>query len=325
MLSYSENILQTLTGKTSLNAVSEEELKNIAHKYPFFAAAQFLVAKKLYADNQDEYKNAIQKSALHFPNILWLNYNLLEETQAEETNTSTTEENLSQPEIIPAEITVDEQAAKKNDELSNEHSQAEIIHEEINTDVQPEEKPLKTYEPVTETNEINVEVLDEPVSEAENDNIITAEEEAEPNERLSNLLKEQAAAFEKPVEETAVPVETIPPHRVDYFASQGIKLEEDKADDKLGKQLKRFTDWLKQMKRISPDLSSMEADPVAESNVQNMAEHSNEPKEVVTEAMAEVLIKQGRPDQAIQIYEKLSFINPSKSAYFAAKIQELKP
>jgi hypothetical protein len=55
-----------------------------------------------------------------------------------------------------------------------------------------------------------------------------------------------------------------------------------------------------------------------------MAEHSNENEEIATEAMAEVLIKQGKPEQAIQIYEKLSFINPSKSAYFAAKIEELK-
>jgi tetratricopeptide (TPR) repeat protein len=317
MLSYSENILQTLTGKSSLNDVSEEELKNIAQKYPFFAAAQFLLAKKLPADNGDDYKNAIQKSALHFPNILWLNYNLLEETQAEEISAAA-EEKLSQPEIIPAEIIVEQ-----NEEAAKEFPQPDIIQEEINTEVQPEEKSLETYEPATETNEINVEVLDEPLSET-SDDIITGEEETEANERLSNLLKEQAAAFEKPVEETEVPVETIPQHRIDYFASQGIKLEEDKADDKLGKQLKRFTDWLKQMKRINPDLNNMETDPAAESRVQNMAEHSNEPKEVVTEAMAEVLIKQGRPEQAIQIYEKLSFINPSKSAYFAAKIQELK-
>jgi len=322
MLSYSENILQTLTGKSSLNDVSEEDLKNIARQYPFFAAAQFLFAKKLHANNHGDYKNAIQKSALHFPNILWLNYNLLEETQAEEIHAPVAEENSSQPEIIPAEIVAGEQSEETAKELSQ--PDINVIQEEINADVQPEEKALETSGPATNTNEINVEVLDEPLSET-GDDVITAEEETEPNERLSNLLKEQAAAFEKPVEETEVPVETIPPHRIDYFASQGIKLEEDKADDKLGKQLKRFTDWLKQMKRINPDLSNIESDPAAEFRVQNMAEHSNEPKEVVTEAMAEVLVKQGRPEQAIQIYEKLSFINPYKSAYFAAKIQELKP
>jgi hypothetical protein len=40
--------------------------------------------------------------------------------------------------------------------------------------------------------------------------------------------------------------------------------------------------------------------------------------------MAEVLGKQGRREKAIQLYQKLSFINPEKSVYFAAKIQQLK-
>jgi hypothetical protein len=114
----------------------------------------------------------------------------------------------------------------------------------------------------------------------------------------------------------------VPYHRVDYFDSQGIRLEE--GNDKLGTQLKRFTDWLKQMKRISPNPVNLGNDEAGENQVQGIAAHSNEAEEIVTEAMAEVLLKQGKPEQAIHIYEKLSFNNPSKSAYFAAKIEELK-
>ncbi|RZA27185.1 MAG: hypothetical protein EOP02_10495 [Proteobacteria bacterium] len=54
------------------------------------------------------------------------------------------------------------------------------------------------------------------------------------------------------------------------------------------------------------------------------AAHSIEEKEVVTEAMAEVWIKQGHNAKAIDIFNKLSLQNPSKSAYFAAKIEQLK-
>ena len=44
-----------------------------------------------------------------------------------------------------------------------------------------------------------------------------------------------------------------PFHTIDYFASQGIKLRaEDLSKDKLGKQLKSFTEWLRSMKRIAP-------------------------------------------------------------------------
>ncbi len=311
MLSYSENILQALTGKSSINDVSEDELKNIADNYPYFGAAQFLLAKKLSLTKADDHKQAIQKAALHFTNELWLHYNFFEEeTLSNDINVLNKEEKI--PEIQQTsidEISIPGIEVVKPGEVSiaeKENKEETETIEDASSSTQPENKFEDSLSPGLD--EEQTELLDEP----------------ETNERLSNLLKEQAAEFEKPVVETELPVETTPPHRIDYFESQGIKLEEDKANDKLGKQLKRFTDWLKQMKRVNPNLNNMETDAIAESQVQNLAEHSNEPKEVVTEAMAEVLLMQGKPEQAILIYEKLSFINPSKSAYFAAKIRELK-
>jgi hypothetical protein len=145
------------------------------------------------------------------------------------------------------------------------------------------------------------------------------------NEKLSSMLQEQAAVFEKPVENsTELDIETTPYHRIDYFDSQGIKLEEEKTSDKLASQLKRFTDWLKQMKSINPNPVSLGSDAAGESKVLDIAAHSNEAEEIVTETMAEVLLKQGKLEHAIEIYQKLSFNNPSKSAYFAAKIAEIK-
>jgi hypothetical protein len=45
---------------------------------------------------------------------------------------------------------------------------------------------------------------------------------------------------------------------------------------------------------------------------------------VITEAMAEVLLQQGRQEKAIEILEKLSLLNPGKRPYFAAKINQIK-
>ena len=61
-----------------------------------------------------------------------------------------------------------------------------------------------------------------------------------------------------------------------------------------------------------------------EKNIQLLAEKSNVENDVVTEAMAEVLARQGLNDKAIVIYQKLSLLDPPKSAYFAAKIDQLK-
>ncbi|HEX5654193.1 MAG TPA: hypothetical protein VFX58_14025 [Chitinophagaceae bacterium] len=116
-----------------------------------------------------------------------------------------------------------------------------------------------------------------------------------------------------------------PYHTVDYFASQGIRFrEEEKPRDKFGQQLKSFTEWLKLLKTAPVAETAVGSTPAAEEKVEQLAAHSLADREVVTEAMAEVWEKQGKHDKALAIYHKLSLLNPSKSSYFAAKIDQLK-
>ena len=124
------------------------------------------------------------------------------------------------------------------------------------------------------------------------------------------------------LDEFEIPFE--PLHTVDYFASQGIRLTEEALnDDQLGKQVKSFTAWLKSMKKLHPG-QLPEQNEVIEKLIQTSSEVSNKSADVLTEAMADVLLKQGKSQKAIEMYEKLSLLNPSKSAYFAAKIESLK-
>jgi hypothetical protein len=125
---------------------------------------------------------------------------------------------------------------------------------------------------------------------------------------------------------TALPEITFEPfHTVDYFASQGIKLSQKEiGNDNLGKQLKSFTEWLKTMKRIVANETPNAVDTKGESKVINLAAHSLQKSDVLTESMAEVWIKQGNMEKAAEVYNKLSLLNPSKKAYFASKIESLK-
>ncbi|MBC7828476.1 MAG: hypothetical protein H7122_12070 [Chitinophagaceae bacterium] len=116
-----------------------------------------------------------------------------------------------------------------------------------------------------------------------------------------------------------------PYHTIDYFASQGIKLQQaDLSKDKFGKQLKSFTEWLRSMKRLPQAATEANLDEATQQSIQQIAEHSFEEKEIVTETMADVWIKQGNREKAIDTLHKLSLLNPSKSHYFAAKIEQLK-
>ena len=140
------------------------------------------------------------------------------------------------------------------------------------------------------------------------------------NENVQRSLKEISSQANTTEETIAFE----PLYTTDYFASQGIKLtDEPVTNDKLGSQVKSFTEWLKSMKRIHTDEEAPAGNEQTDKNIQQIAEHSNEAAEVVTEAMADVLVKQEKTGKAIEVYRKLSLIYPSKSAYFAAKIQAL--
>lgn len=136
-------------------------------------------------------------------------------------------------------------------------------------------------------------------------------------------VSSEAAPVDKPEEKEPLLFE--PLHTTDYFASQGIKLSEEmQSADKLGKQLKSFTEWLKTMKKVQAQKKQEEIQTPIDPAVEHMAEKSNKEEDVITETMAEVFTGQGKKKRAIEIYEKLLLQNPSKSAYFAAKIDSLK-
>ncbi len=138
------------------------------------------------------------------------------------------------------------------------------------------------------------------------------------------LMPKQADASAASSINNSDPLIFEPYHTVDYFASQGIKPPAlESSNDRFGQQLKSFTDWLKVMKRVPLTEVTRQIPVEKEKEVAAMAVESLDDKQVWTEAMAEVWVKQGEKQKAVQVYRKLSLLDPSKSAYFAAKISEL--
>ena len=149
--------------------------------------------------------------------------------------------------------------------------------------------------------------------------------EIKDEEHQPELMVEMPKFKFNPVDVSKTELTFEPYHTIDYFASQGIqpKLEE-KPKDQFTRQLKSFTEWLKAMKRLPVAEIAAAVSVVDEKKVEKMAELSINDREVVTEAMAEVWEKQGNRAKATEIYQKLSLLNPDKSSYFAAKIEQLK-
>jgi hypothetical protein len=217
-------------------------------------------------------------------------------------------------------------------EKLNEDEKKEIISENSEVIEESNHPEMETHvlEPETVVQEHGD---DEHILEPDQDKNF---EEIEPvqisvkDDQNSNELKQDIEAPHTPSLPTFTEVKDKdllfePFHTVDYFASQGIKVTQEEAPkDKFGKQLKSFTEWLKTMKRLPAAEIASTVENSSEQKIENLASDSVNSADVVTEAMAEVWLRQGNAQKAMEIYNKLILLYPSKSAYFAAKIDSLK-
>lgn len=253
---------------------------NWHQQYPWFATGQLI--NTATKKDTSEFETSAQHTAVFFNNIPRLHWLLHQETIDKE-----------EPQALV-------------------QTENEVLKEE----------PIVASQPTDSTDLPQFKLdLSDPPDEEEPEPEDEPTEEKLPAGSLSQSLAEAAGSFKKeqPVEDTLL-FETAYQHTIDYFASQGIKLEGEPAkDDRFGQQLNTFTSWLRQMKRL-PNTPEQDADPL----VETQAAHSLQKGEVLTESMADVLQKQGKRQQAIQVLEKLRLLHPEKSPYFAARIDQIK-
>ncbi len=217
-------------------------------------------------------------------------------------------------------VDLSEQNEVTKEEMADAAKQEVIEEQEVNfQETLPDEATTEIQEPLVEEANQNMEPTVE-IDQTEPVDFETIEEQL-PEFKSSSL----AAAAEVLKRETLMSeeIETEAFHTIDYFASQGIKLLETEQKDKLSSQLKSFTGWLKSMKKFGKD-PVITGDEEREKEIERIAEKANVSKDILTEAMALVLEKQGKYAKSIDLYQKLSLLNPNKSPYFAAKINRLK-
>jgi hypothetical protein len=238
--------------------------------------------------------------------------------------------NVAEPEIPVENNTTTspliEEAAQSDDiitEIPQENNYSQAVEVEMPVENNTEQITiLSVEEPAQHA------VIADTEQEYTREDAADADNTEQPTEQITETHR-----YEKPllttITETAAAKEDMlfePYHTIDYFASQGIKLSkiEPEPQDKLGKQLKSFTEWLKSMKKLPQVSVNKILAENEESQVVEAASHSIETKEVITETMAEVFEKQGLYEKATEVYRKLSLLNPAKSAYFASRIEALK-
>lgn len=363
MTSEIDSIVNQFFQKNNLEEVSLHQLEQFVNDFPYCTPGQLLLAKRYRQSNDPSYLKQASKTAIYFTNPHWLNSlldtdEIMWAKEVQDKKVTIPNSNIPIAEVHPEVTKMQEEDIAVIDQnidliestnvessapADTEIQQHPVILEELNTEKEPEEKQALSVEnadlivdgEITISGEEGAEHEQLP-QETETAETEEAEHASAESELPATAASEQEVAtaglklrsiLDNPVlpgqgSESLIPIE--PLHTVDYFASQGIKISADiEGQDRLSIKLRSFTDWLKTMKKIHPEKLESELDQGTQSNIQHIAEHSNEAKEVVTEAMAEVFAKQGLHHKATEVYRKLSLLNPDKRVYFAAKISKL--
>ncbi len=343
--------------KRDLSEISTEETQALVDQYPFFAPFHFLNLVK-HQGQTEAYNGHFSRSILYYhepltfdqfihpvADIPFVTRNLQTPAPAKEPQDFVVEDTTevltvdSRTEWEPPAPEVDMRFDTHNLQSPAQVEEASDVAVEETIDAVAIERGAEWQRPAPEVGTPSDMQISQPPAPVEEMPRFAVEETTD------TLLVDPRAEWEspapavvpsEPVQTEPVPVPVAastvdspafsfePFHTVDYFASQGIKISNTPApDDKFGKQVKSFTDWLKTRKKLPLAEMVKNQTEVVDLGVESLAEHSVQDSKVVTESMAEVWAKQGNLIRAREVYQKLSLQSPAKSAYFAAKIHEL--
>ena len=349
------HIVQSLLGRRHLEEVTGDNLAELVREHPYSPILHLLYSKKLQQSQDPRFAESVAQTALYFSNPHWLHNLLRPKTGREATRAleqAFEEKRAESRASVPIPEADDRPAREQHDlrqlppefaDISTESQPATDLDGTRDTESM-QSTPPESYIPVSATQETAVPEPVIPLSDmpesvdpetvgmesAVTEPDIQAPAIQETPQPLSGEAPQPVQADHGPqpipvavpaAGEGLIPLE--PLYTIDYFASQGIQLTEEEKQDPLGRKLKSFTEWLKTMKRVHPTKTPMVLDVQQEDRIKENAEHSNDQSEIVTEAMAEVYLKQGLKHRAIAVYQKLSLLNPGQSASFAAKIADL--
>lgn len=304
-------LIQAFTGKKDLNSTSVDEWTALVEKYPAFNLGYYFQAKKLRDPATQVSTDLNQQAARYFNDIRWLDYLLKTDCsvlELEDRNIKDKEQitPLLEPQVADQKDVVRtniQEAPPENDET-----------QELTKQKQPTAPVRQVEQQIEQQTELQTELQTGAVTDITEEKI----------PRISAVLSAQLADFKKPVDQDAkLEVQREPLYKVDYFASQGISIL--RPQDGFEKKVRKFTDWLKEMKQQNPASTTpqLHTTPQEEAQAAKKAENSLRIQPIWTESMAEVLVNQGKTAQAKEVYQKLSLLYPEKSTYFASKIDLL--
>jgi len=288
-------IIEVLKDRSKLQQMSWQDLRSLAEQYPHFEAVQLLLARKASLEQPDEAKGVFQEASYAVADKKSLFRHIFY--------------SMPVPTASTAAAQVNEPAQKENDgEQSREEG---LYHGKLPYDtdsrfaVSRELAVLKRQRVISNKQALEKDNDQSKIRDGVLDDLRKLKED-----KLTSQAKAGAAAKEMSQEDLIDSIK----RKIDAFNSK--KTRKVASDDDPSPTIKMDPQNIAQIKDY---LSSIEQEAIEKEVQDDISGNDTE-----NETTALLYEARGRYSEAIQIYEFLYLRFPEKSAYFAAKIDELK-
>jgi hypothetical protein len=295
------DFIKLIAEPTEIRNLNPLDIKAILDQYPYFQTAHMIYTAYLSNTNDILLHDQLKITSAHINDRVLLFWLLFGQKQNIESNKSSSKKSISEiPEAIEPislndEITIEDRSIEN--QVTHEETASLLVESDVN-------KPDNLVEPFEKTKEpINIDSNDQIIPEKEN---IISNLQSDPfiynqtEPYLLNLISKTISTYK-----------IYQPQIAETFEDKEIKSDVPRKDFFL------IDKFIKEEPRISHPKRDFFS-PV------NMAENSSVDKdEIVSETLAKIYISQGLFEKALKIYNKLYLVNPEKSSYFAAQIENL--
>lgn len=273
-----------LTQPENIRQIPSADLEALVNEFPYFQTAHLMYAASLSSDDDVLFHRQLRVAAAHIPDRSVL-YWLVHQAQQPGQLLSKGQEKNADPGRQTSDATSEALPETSSDEY-------------VETIISPAaEIPVASVDLTSGKN--TLVVTHDTVPEAEHGDPDEVKDGSDAFPGLLRLITLQVTGG-------------------DSGAKQVARNEEDVTEKEVsGKKMDLINRFLMEEPRISPPRRDF-------FNPADMAQNSGIDREdIVTETLAKIYISQGLTGKAIKIYHKLCLVNPEKSSYFAAQIENL--
>ena len=301
---------------------STDEMEAMVEKYPYFQLLRTLVAKAKHDRQSPDAYDWLGKAAIYAPDRRRLRQVFYDElvVTLPEADTFQNQEVDHQVSLLKESDAADDDILVETPDVAAEEVQDTDTTEVEHVDSDSTDNALESEKETIDSTDTESE--EEPIRE-END-VAEAKDIAQEDETLREELEKTLHALQQSKEQ-------LPDSTTSDASSQSTtdaaSAEETSASEGAHSAEKPSTPqqaiierFMRANPSISRDMDSEDAKPAAD-----LAASSTELQDdLVTENLAEIMLKQGKEAKAIALYEKLMLKYPEKKTYFAQKIDQLK-